>query len=90
MPASYRFVVSGRVQGVGFRYSAMARARSLGLDGWVRNREDGSVEGVARGAPEALQQMRAWLQRGPPAARVERVSWDEDAGEEAGAGFSVR
>jgi acylphosphatase len=75
MPASYRFIVAGQVQGVGFRYAAMAQARRLGLTGWVANLPDGSVEGVAAGADAALAQFRDWLQRGPPAARVQRVDW---------------
>lgn len=87
MASSYRFVVRGRVQGVFFRQSTVEQARGLGLTGWVRNREDGCVEGVARGAPEALDRLRGWLQQGPPAARVEAVEWratDEDAGETFG------
>lgn len=75
MASSYRFVVSGQVQGVGFRYSAMAQARRLGLKGWVANLSDGSVEGVAAGADQALGQFHDWLRRGPPAARVQRVDW---------------
>lgn len=89
MAASYRFVVSGRVQGVGFRYSAAAQARRLGLTGWVANREDGAVEGLASGDGASLGRLREWLQQGPPAARVERVEWTE-AGEAAPAGFEVR
>lgn len=89
MASSYRFVVSGQVQGVGFRYTALAQARRLGLAGWVGNREDGAVEGVAGGADEALARFRAWLERGPPAARVEHVEWQ--AGDApAGPGFEIR
>lgn len=89
MSSSYRFTVTGQVQGVGFRYSAMAQARRLGLMGWVANREDGAVEGVASGADEALARFRAWLQQGPPAARVQDVEWQ--AGEAPdGAGFEIR
>lgn len=89
MPSSYRFVVSGQVQGVGFRYSALAQAQRLGLDGWVRNRADGAVEGLARGEAGALEAFRAWLQRGPGAARVEQLQWDA-TDETAGGGFSIR
>jgi acylphosphatase len=89
MASSYRFVVRGRVQGVGFRYSTMVQARSLGLSGWVRNRDDGAVEGCAGGAPDALERFHAWLQHGPRAARIESVDWG--AGEEQPAGgFVVR
>lgn len=89
MAASYRFTVSGQVQGVGFRYSAQAQARRLGLSGWVANRADGAVEGLASGPADRLEAFRGWLQRGPPAARVERVDW-EQAGEPPGAGFLIR
>jgi acylphosphatase len=75
MSSCYRFSVNGRVQGVYFRQSARQRALELGLRGWVRNCEDGSVEGVASGDDDALAQLRAWLQQGPAAAKVERVEW---------------
>lgn len=75
MASSYRFVVSGRVQGVFFRQSAAERARALGLAGWVRNRDDGRVEGLATGEAPALDAFKAWLHRGPPAAHVEHVEW---------------
>lgn len=65
--------VFGRVQGVWFRGSAQDQARRLGLFGWVRNCEDGSVESIACGAPAALDEFRSWLQQGPPAARVDSV-----------------
>ncbi|MFT4047902.1 MAG: acylphosphatase [Solimonas sp.] len=90
MPASYRFRVRGRVQGVYFRQSTCDRALALGLRGWVANRADGSVEGVAVGDADALAALREWLQRGPPAARVDAFEWqssDETVHDE---GFSVR
>ena len=65
--------IHGRVQGVGFRFSACERALQLGLRGWVRNRRDGSVEVMAAGDTDALRAFEAWLHHGPPAARVERV-----------------
>jgi acylphosphatase len=77
------------VQGVGFRYSAMAQARRLGLTGWVANLPDGSVEGVASGSDDALAQYQAWLRRGPPAARVKGVEWQAaEAPRESG--FEIR
>lgn len=87
--ASYRFIVSGRVQGVYFRQSTRERAEALNLRGWVRNREDGCVEGLACGEAPALAQLHAWLQRGPAAARVEQVDWQR-VEETAPAGFEVR
>lgn len=70
-------VVSGDVQGVGFRYSARARARELGIAGWVRNLADGSVEVEAEGEAGAVERMLAWLDRGPSGARVASVAVTE-------------
>lgn len=85
----YRFIVSGRVQGVYFRQSTAQEAQRLGLDGWVRNLPDGRVEGCAGGRAEALAQLRAWLKQGPPAARVDAVEWGP-ASEPVEPGFVVR
>ncbi len=65
--------ITGRVQGVGFRWSLCAEAQALGLAGWVRNRRDGSVEALLYGPPAAVDRLRQWAQRGPPMARVDRV-----------------
>lgn len=65
--------IEGVVQGVGFRDSFCDIAQRLRLDGWVRNRSDGSVEAVVRGTPAACESLLAWARRGPPAARVDRV-----------------
>ena len=73
MAASYRFVVIGRVQGIGYRIFAQRRAQALDLKGWVRNRPDGAVEGCATGAEAALQAFRASLQAGPPGARIDAL-----------------
>ena len=89
MAASYRFTVTGQVQGVGFRYSAASQARRLGLSGWVANRADGAVEGVASGADATLAQFHDWLRRGPPAARVQGVEWSASDAPDAG-GFEIR
>ena len=62
--------IMGRVQGVGFRFSAMDEARRLGLSGWVRNAHDGSVEIVAEGEPAALRQLVTWCHTGPRGAQV--------------------
>lgn len=66
-------LVLGRVQGVGFRWFARELAASLGLAGWARNREDGSVELEAEGAPGALDEFVRRLKDGNPAARVDEV-----------------
>lgn len=70
MVSTVRYKVRGRVQGVWFRASTQAEARRLGLGGWVRNCDDGSVEAVASGNDDALKQFYHWLNQGPPHARV--------------------
>lgn len=65
--------VRGRVQGVYFRASAQREARRLGLSGWVKNRPDGSVEILAEGEELSIRELHGWAQKGPSAARVDRV-----------------
>ncbi len=65
--------VQGRVQGVFFRASAQREAKRLGLTGWVRNRKDNSVELTAEGEETGIKDLIAWAQKGPSAARVEKV-----------------
>jgi acylphosphatase len=76
VPGAFRARVSGRVQGVGFRWSAVSEARRLGLRGRVRNAADGSVEVEAEGAAGSLADFLAWLRRGPPGAWVTGVEVD--------------
>ncbi|WP_224244295.1 acylphosphatase [Hyalangium gracile] len=75
--------IRGKVQGVFFRESSRVEATRLGLTGWVRNRDDGSVEAVAEGEPAALEEFIRWCHRGPQAARVTDVerSDEEPTGE---------
>lgn len=72
-----RFVVSGRVQGVGFRWFVRAEARPLGINGWIRNREDGAVEGEVEGREDAIDALAACLEVGPPSAIVTNVEMSE-------------
>lgn len=72
-PRAVRVAVAGRVQGVGFREAAVARAHELELLGWVRNDEDGAVRVHAEGEPDAVDALLAWLGEGPPGARVDGV-----------------
>jgi acylphosphatase len=65
--------VTGHVQGVGFRDALRAEALRLGLNGWVRNRSDGSVEALLQGDDGAIERLVAWARRGPPLARVHAV-----------------
>jgi len=69
-----RFLVSGRVQGVGFRWFVEREAATLGVSGWVKNRDDGRVEVMATGSREQLATLYRLLQRGPRAARVDEVA----------------
>jgi len=68
-----RYLVRGRVQGVGFRWFVEREAQSLGVVGWVRNSYDGSVEVLASGTRAQLDQLRARLRAGPRAARIDQV-----------------
>jgi acylphosphatase len=65
--------VSGRVQGVGYRFACIHRARALGITGWVRNRMDESVEAMLQGSPQKLADMCDWLREGVPAAMVDEL-----------------
>lgn len=80
-----QLIVRGRVQGTYFRASTQREARRLGLGGWVRNRSDGSVEIVAEGEETSIRELHGWAQKGPSAARVERVDtrWKSYSGEYA-------
>ncbi|MGK7927958.1 MAG: acylphosphatase [Spirulina sp.] len=68
-----RVWVSGKVQGVGYRYSTIVRAQNLGVKGWVQNLPDGRVEAVFEGDREAVEAMVKWCDRGSPAAVVRDV-----------------
>ena len=82
-------VVRGHVQGVFFRGDTKQRARSLGVDGWVRNNPDGSLEAVFEGPAGRVESLVEWCRRGPRGAVVDRVetAWEEPRGER---GFDVR
>ena len=71
--ATRRYVVTGRVQGVGFRWFVEREAHTLGISGWVRNNSDGSVEVLAMGSRDQLSGLRSRLREGPRAARVDDV-----------------
>ncbi len=78
--------IKGRVQGVGFRFSAVDEARRLGVSGWVRNTPDGDVELLAEGPRDRLQRLTTWSHAGPPGALVTDVEerWLPYAGELSG------
>ena len=70
---AHRWLISGRVQGVGFRWFTRQQAERLGLSGWAENLPDGRVEIVARGAPDALDEFEEAIRQGPRFARVDDV-----------------
>lgn len=70
MKARIHIVVEGRVQGVGFRFECVRMATQLGLRGWVKNMDDGSVEIVAEGEREMVERMTAWARKGPYGAHI--------------------
>ena len=84
-----RVVVSGRVQGVGFRAETRFMAEACGVVGWVRNRPDGSVEASFEGDPQAVEALVGFCRTGPRLARVERVDVFEEPVEGL-AGFEFR
>ena len=84
-----RVVVHGRVQGVFFRDSTDREARSRGLAGWVRNRDDGTVEAVFEGAPDDVRALVEFCESGPGSADVEQTETSEEEPEGL-SGFEVR
>ena len=85
MRVARRFVVSGRVQGVGFRWFIQEFAALEGAAGWVRNRPDGGVEALVQADVEAVVRIERQIRRGPPSAVVERVDvWDEPTSDRLG------
>lgn len=85
-----RLRISGRVQGVWYRGATEAEARRLGVDGWVRNLPDGSVEALVEGDLEAVRALAAWCRTGPSGARVDDVlETSEPCGDDL-AGFRIR
>ncbi len=86
-----RVLVSGRVQGVGFRAATVRAAAALaGVRGFVRNLEDGRVEAVFAGEESVVLRMVAWCRQGPPSARVERLEVFEEASDPGIGPFDVR
>lgn len=90
MRIARRFIVSGRVQGVGFRYFAQDAARREGINGYVTNQDDGTVEAVAEGESEAIERFERALRRGPSKSRVEQVMVDDIEPAQGNSGFIIR
>ena len=90
MRVARRYVISGRVQGVGFRFFTEESAAREGIHGWVRNAPDGSVEIEAEGETEALERFEHRIRHGPRGARVDRVDVTEGVVSQRTSGFSIR
>jgi acylphosphatase len=90
MRVARRFVISGRVQGVGFRWFVREAASREGVTGWVRNLHDGSVEARVEGEEEAVTRVERAIRSGPRAARVEHVDVDIEDATGGDKGFSIR
>jgi acylphosphatase len=90
MLVARRFVLTGHVQGVGFRFFAEDAASVEGLAGWVRNRPDGAVEVFAEGDREAVDRFETKLRRGPSRARVARVTVEDELPSGRTHGFAIR
>lgn len=84
-----RVRIYGRVQGVGFRFSAARRALALGVNGRIRNLGDGTVEVIVAGAAPAVESLLAWLRHGPPMAEVSAIQVEDAAGLSVPPGFST-
>jgi acylphosphatase len=82
--------ISGRVQGVSFRYYTYHEALKRGLRGWVRNLLDGRVEAVFEGEKESIDKVLEWTKSGPPAARVDSVDVEWEEPSDSLTGFNVR
>lgn len=90
MRVARRYLIGGRVQGVGFRFFTEAAARREGVHGWVRNLPDGRVEVSAEGESEALERFERNIRQGPPGARIAAVEVDDIAPNGRETGFGVR
>ena len=90
MLAARRFVVSGRVQGVGFRFFVKESADREGLHGWVQNLPDGEVEALVEGDADALDRLEGTLRRGPASARVTSVRTEPETPSRNVRGFQIR
>lgn len=87
---SRRIVVTGRVQGVGFRFHVEEAARGERVSGWVRNRADGSVEALLVGTPEAVARVESAVRQGPRLARVDSMTVADESVPGDLTGFRVR
>ncbi|MGC9489754.1 MAG: acylphosphatase [Thermovirgaceae bacterium] len=82
--------ISGIVQGVGFRWRTLQKAKELGLKGWIRNRPDGDVDAVLQGDNEKIKAMIEWMERSPPHSLVQNIEVQWGKAEKLYADFMIR
>ena len=90
MRVARRYMISGRVQGVGFRWFTQAAAARENIHGWVRNLEDGLVEAEVEGDADAMERFESALRHGPPGARVDALEIEHTVPGGRDTGFTVR
>jgi acylphosphatase len=90
MDKAVHIQISGRVQGVSFRYYTRQKATELGVDGWVRNLMNGQVEAWAQGEAEAVEALVNWCRQGPSSARVDELKLEEESLDPELEGFEIR
>ncbi len=90
MRVARRYVISGRVQGVGFRFFTENAASREGVHGWVRNLPAGDVEAVAEGEAEAIERFERSIRQGPRGARIDRVEVDVTVPDGHAVGFTIK
>lgn len=90
MDKAVQLLISGRVQGVSFRYYTRQKASELGVAGWVRNLMNGKVEAWVQGDEEAVERMVDWCRQGPPSARVDEINIKDETVESGLSGFEIR
>lgn len=86
---SVHVTISGRVQGVWFRDSTRRKADSLGINGWVKNSDNGDVEALFQGKPEKINEILDWCKKGPPLSRVDNVKVSEPSIDESFNDFQI-
>ncbi len=90
MKTNKHVIISGKVQGVWFRANTKQKAEQLGINGWVRNTSDGKVEAIFEGKKENVSEMIDWCKQGPPLAKVEDVTIEDQTPNNGYGEFIIR
>ncbi|MFW6282242.1 MAG: acylphosphatase [bacterium] len=83
-------IISGRVQGVGFRAFALDKARKFNIKGWIKNRSDGKVEAVIQGRESDISKLLRFLEKGPAWARVDKIEMENEDEDRIFKSFSIK